>query len=55
MLGSAALEAFLFEVAGEVQDPKTGKPTRVGFAFVGEGVNRRKVRIAKGSGVQIDV
>jgi large subunit ribosomal protein L24 len=38
-----------------VRDPKTGKPTRVGFKMVGEGAQRRKVRIAKGSGVQIDV
>jgi large subunit ribosomal protein L24 len=35
-------------------DPKDGKPTRVGFKFVGEGRDRRKVRIAKRSGVEID-
>ena len=35
-------------------DPKDGKATRVGFKFVGEGDNRRKVRIAKRSGVEID-
>ena len=35
-------------------DPKDGKPTRVGFKFVGEGDNRTKVRIAKRSGVEID-
>jgi large subunit ribosomal protein L24 len=35
-------------------DPKDGKPTRVGFKFVGEGENRKKVRIAKRSGVEID-
>ena len=35
-------------------DPKDGKPTRVGFKFVGEGAARRKVRIAKRSGVEID-
>ena len=35
-------------------DPKDGKPTRVGFKFVGEGQDRRKVRIAKRSGVEID-
>ena len=35
-------------------DPKDGKPTRVGFKFVGEGDARRKVRIAKRSGVEID-
>ncbi len=35
-------------------DPKDGKPTRVGFKFVGEGSGRKKVRIAKRSGVEID-
>ena len=35
-------------------DPKDGKPTRVGFKFVGEGRERRKVRFAKRSGVEID-
>ena len=35
-------------------DPKDGKPTRVGFKFVGEGDARRKVRVAKRSGVEID-
>jgi large subunit ribosomal protein L24 len=35
-------------------DPKDGKPTRVGFKFVGEGDSRRKVRVAKRSGVEID-
>jgi large subunit ribosomal protein L24 len=35
-------------------DPKDGKPTRVGFKFVGEGDNRKKVRFAKRSGVEID-
>ena len=35
-------------------DPKDGKPTRIGFKFVGEGEARRKVRVAKRSGVEID-
>jgi large subunit ribosomal protein L24 len=36
-------------------DPKdSSKPTRVGFKFVGEGDDRRKVRVAKRSGVEID-
>ena len=35
-------------------DPKDGKPTRVGFKFMGEGRDRKKVRIAKRSGVEID-
>jgi large subunit ribosomal protein L24 len=35
-------------------DPKDGKATRVGFKFVGEGEARRKVRVARRSGVEID-
>ena len=35
-------------------DPKDGKPTRVGFKFIGEGHDRKKVRFAKRSGVEID-
>jgi large subunit ribosomal protein L24 len=35
-------------------DPKDGKPTRVGFKIVGEGHDRKKVRVAKRSGVEID-
>mgnify|MGYP003694061463 CR=1 FL=1 len=35
-------------------DPKDGKPTRVGFKLVGEGRDRKKVRVAKRSGVEID-
>jgi large subunit ribosomal protein L24 len=35
-------------------DPKDGKPTRVGFKFVGEGRDRKKVRFSKRSGVEID-
>jgi len=35
-------------------DPKDGKPTRVGFKFVGEGHDRKKLRFAKRSGVEID-
>jgi len=37
-----------------IADPKDGKPTRVGFKFVGEGDDRKKLRIAKRSGVEID-
>jgi large subunit ribosomal protein L24 len=33
-----------------IADPKDGKPTRVGFAVVGD----KKVRVAKRSGVSID-
>ena len=35
-------------------DPKDGKPTRVGFKFVGQGEERKLVRVAKRSGVEID-
>ncbi|MEA2923183.1 MAG: large subunit ribosomal protein [Alphaproteobacteria bacterium] len=35
-------------------DPKDGKPTRIGFKFVGAGDDRRKVRVARRSGVEID-
>lgn len=34
-----------------IEDPKDGKPTRVGFKFLGDG---RKVRFAKRSGEVID-
>ena len=37
-----------------VADPKDGRPTRVGFKFVGVGDARKKVRVAKRSGVEID-
>ena len=35
-------------------DPKDGKPTRVGFKIVGKGDDRKLVRVAKRSGVEID-
>ena len=35
-------------------DPKDGKPSRIGFKFVGKGDDRKKVRFAKRSGVEID-
>ena len=35
-------------------DPKDGKLTRVGFKFVGKDDDRKKVRFAKRSGVEID-
>jgi len=53
--GVVAREAPLHVSNVALRDPKTGKATRVGYKFVGEGAQRRKVRIAKGSGVQIDV
>jgi large subunit ribosomal protein L24 len=53
--GVISKEAPLHVSNVALRDPKTGKATRVGFKFVGEGAQRRKVRFAKGSGVQIDV
>jgi large subunit ribosomal protein L24 len=35
-------------------DPKDGKPTRVGFKITGKGEDRKVIRIAKRSGVEID-
>src|ERR1700731_2570977 len=35
-------------------DPKDGKPTRVGFKYVGKDDDRKKVRVAKRSGGGID-
>jgi large subunit ribosomal protein L24 len=35
-------------------DPKDKKPTRIGFKFVGSGADRKKVRIARRSGEEID-
>ena len=37
-----------------IADPKDGKPTRIGFKFIGEGDDRKKVRVAKRSGAEID-
>ena len=37
-----------------LSDPKDGKPTRVGFKFLGEGREKRKVRFSKRSGVELD-
>jgi large subunit ribosomal protein L24 len=53
--GVIAKEATLHVSNVALRDPKTGKATRVGFKIVGEGDARRKVRFAKGSGVEIDV
>jgi large subunit ribosomal protein L24 len=50
--GVISKEAPLHVSNVAVRDPNTGKATRVGFKILGDG---RKVRVAKGSGVQIDV
>jgi large subunit ribosomal protein L24 len=52
--GVIAKEAPLHISNVALRDPKTGKATRVGFKIVGDGASQRKVRVAKGSGVQID-
>jgi large subunit ribosomal protein L24 len=35
-------------------DPKENKPTRVGFKFIGKGDDRKKIRVARRSGAEID-
>ena len=50
--GVVSKEAPLHVSNVQLRDPKTGKPTRVGFKMNDKG---RKVRVAKGSGVEIDV
>ena len=50
--GVIAKEAALHLSNVALRDPKTGKPTRVGFKVNDKG---RKIRVAKGSGVEIDV
>ena len=50
--GVVSKEAPLHISNVALRDHKTGKPTRVGFKTKDKGV---KVRVAKGSGVEIDV
>ena len=50
--GVVSKEASLHISNVQLRDPKTGKSTRVGFKVNDKG---RKVRVAKGSGVEIDV
>ena len=52
--GIISKEAAIHLSKVALADPKDGKPTRVGFKFVGEGDDRRKVRVARRSGVEID-
>ena len=49
---SKELPVHLSNIA--LADPKDGKPTRVGFKIVGTGDDRKLVRVAKRSGVEID-
>ncbi|MEQ1617886.1 MAG: 50S ribosomal protein L24 [Terricaulis sp.] len=53
--GVIAKEAPLHISNVSLRDPKTGKATRVGFKLVEKGGVKTKVRVAKGSGVEIDV
>jgi large subunit ribosomal protein L24 len=49
---SKELPIHLSNVA--LADPKDGKPTRVAFKTVGTGDDRKFIRVAKRSGVEID-
>ena len=49
---SKELPVHLSNIA--LADPKDGKPTRIGFKFVGQGEDRKRVRFAKRSGAEID-
>ena len=49
---SKELPVHLSNIA--IADPKDGKPTRVGFKIIGQGDDRKKVRVAKRSGAEID-
>jgi|CXWL01.1.fsa_nt_gi large subunit ribosomal protein L24 len=53
--GVIAKEAPLHISNVSLRDPKTGKATRVGFKIVEKAGAKIKVRVAKGSGVEIDV
>lgn len=50
--GIKQMEAPIHVSNVAMRDPQTGGPTRVGFKILEDG---RKVRVAKKSGVQIDV
>jgi len=52
--GIVSKEASIHLSNVALADPKDGKPTRVGFKFVGKGDDRKKLRFAKRSGVEID-
>ena len=52
--GIVSKEASIHVSNVALADPKDGKPTRVGFKLVGKGDDRKKVRFAKRSGVEID-
>ena len=52
--GIVSKEASIHVSNVALSDPKDGKPTRIGFKFVGKGDEQKKVRVAKRSGVEID-
>ncbi len=52
--GIVSKEASIHVSNVALADPKDGKPTRVGFKLVGKDDDRKKVRFAKRSGVEID-
>jgi large subunit ribosomal protein L24 len=52
--GIVSKEASIHVSNVALTDPKDGKPTRVGFKLVGKSDDRKKVRFAKRSGVEID-
>jgi large subunit ribosomal protein L24 len=52
--GIVSKEASIHISNVALADPKDGKPTRVGFKLVGKGDDRKKLRFAKRSGVEID-
>ena len=53
-LGRISKEASIYLSNLMLVDPKSEKPTKVGFRFVGEGDQRRKVRFAKATGEAIE-
>jgi large subunit ribosomal protein L24 len=52
--GIVSKEASIHVSNVALADPKDGKPTRVGFKLVGKGEDRKKLRFARRSGVEID-
>jgi large subunit ribosomal protein L24 len=52
--GIVSKEASIHLSNVALADPKDGKPTRVSFKTIGKGDDRKLVRVAKRSGVEID-
>jgi len=52
--GRVSQEALIHLSNLMLVDPKSEKPTKVGFRFVGDGEQRRKVRVAKATGEVIE-